>query len=123
MAQRIGRDSSGVFIIAATPFTDNGEIDHDSLRRLVDFYAGHGVTGLTILGMMGEANKMTPEERRAVIPRGERRPYGGLRGRGVVVGRSGQSVLTREGAHRRTAGQPVEASLAAGRGGQGRRAS
>lgn len=67
MAQRIGRDSSGVFIIAATPFTDNGEIDHDSLRRLVDFYAGHGVTGLTILGMMGEANKMTPEERRAVI--------------------------------------------------------
>ncbi|AYF00692.1 dihydrodipicolinate synthase family protein [Paracoccus yeei] len=67
MAQRIGRDSSGVFIIVATPFTDNGEIDHDSLRRLVDFYAGHGVTGLTILGMMGEANKMTPEERRAVI--------------------------------------------------------
>lgn len=67
MAQRIGRDSSGVFIIAATPFTDNGEIDHDSLRRLVGFYAGHGVTGLTILGMMGEANKMTPEERRAVI--------------------------------------------------------
>lgn len=67
MAQQIGRDSSGVFIIAATPFTDNGEIDHDSLRRLVDFYAGHGVTGLTILGMMGEANKMTPEERRAVI--------------------------------------------------------
>ena len=67
MAQRIGRDSSGVFIIAATPFTDTGEIDHDSLRRLVDFYAGHGVTGLTILGMMGEANKMTPEERRAVI--------------------------------------------------------
>ncbi|WP_423210233.1 dihydrodipicolinate synthase family protein [Paracoccus yeei] len=67
MAQRIGRDSSGVFIIAATPFTDHGEIDHDSLRRLVDFYAGHGVTGLTILGMMGEANKMTPEERRAVI--------------------------------------------------------
>ncbi|ARC38296.1 dihydrodipicolinate synthase family protein [Paracoccus yeei] len=67
MAQRIGRDSSGVLIIAATPFTDNGEIDHDSLRRLVDFYAGHGVTGLTILGMMGEANKMTPEERRAVI--------------------------------------------------------
>ncbi|ABL71495.1 MULTISPECIES: dihydrodipicolinate synthase family protein [Paracoccus] len=67
MAQRIGRDSGGVFIIAATPFTDRGEIDHDSLRRLVDFYAGHGVTGLTILGMMGEANKMTPEERRAVV--------------------------------------------------------
>lgn len=67
MAQSITRDTSGVFIIAATPFAEDGALDHDSLRRLVDFYIGHGVTGLTILGMMGEANKMTPEERRAVI--------------------------------------------------------
>ncbi len=67
MAQQINRDTRGVYIIAATPFTDAGEVDHDSLRSLVDFYIGHGVTGLTILGMMGEANKMTPEERCAVI--------------------------------------------------------
>ncbi|AZB57369.1 dihydrodipicolinate synthase family protein [Cereibacter sphaeroides] len=67
MAERINRDTRGVYIIAATPFTDRGEIDHDSLRSLVDFYIGHGVTGLTILGMMGEANKMTGDERRAVI--------------------------------------------------------
>ncbi|WP_444668002.1 dihydrodipicolinate synthase family protein [Cereibacter changlensis] len=67
MAERINRHTSGVYIIAATPFTDQGDIDHDSLRRLVDFYIGHGVTGLTILGMMGEANKMTGDERRAVI--------------------------------------------------------
>lgn len=67
MAGKINRETSGVYIIAATPFTDDGALDHDSLRRLVDFYIGHGVTGLTILGMMGEANKMTSEERRAVI--------------------------------------------------------
>lgn len=67
MTQLINRSSRGVFIIAATPFTDQGEVDHDSLRRLVDFYISHGVSGLTILGMMGEANKMTAEERRAVI--------------------------------------------------------
>ncbi|MEL5878368.1 dihydrodipicolinate synthase family protein [Cereibacter sphaeroides] len=67
MAERINRDTRGVYIIAATPFTDRGEIDHDSLRSLVDFYIGHGVTGLTILGMMGEANKMTGDERRAVV--------------------------------------------------------
>lgn len=67
MAERINRDTRGVYIIAATPFTDRGEIDHDSLLSLVDFYIGHGVTGLTILGMMGEANKMTGDERRAVI--------------------------------------------------------
>jgi len=67
LARKIDRETSGVYIIAATPFTDDGALDHDSLRRLVDFYIGHGVSGLTILGMMGEANKMTAEERRAVI--------------------------------------------------------
>lgn len=67
MAELINRDTSGVYIIAATPFTDAGEVDHDSIRSMVDFYAGHGVTGMTILGMMGEANKLTPDERHAVI--------------------------------------------------------
>lgn len=67
MAYKIDRGTSGVYIIAATPFTDNGAVDHDSTRRMVDFYIGHGVTGLTILGMMGEANKLTAEERRELI--------------------------------------------------------
>ncbi len=67
MAQPINRTTRGVYIIAATPFADNGGIDHDSIRSMVDFSIRHGVTGLTILGMMGEANKMTGEERRAVI--------------------------------------------------------
>lgn len=67
MAEPINRHTHGVYIIAATPFTDQGAIDHESLCRLVDFYIGHGVSGLTILGMMGEANKMTGDERRQVI--------------------------------------------------------
>ncbi|QDL91158.1 dihydrodipicolinate synthase family protein [Paroceanicella profunda] len=65
----IDRTTSGVYIICATPFTETGALDLDSLDRLVDFYVGTGVTGLTILGMMGEADKLTPEERRAVIDR------------------------------------------------------
>lgn len=67
MTQTIDRQARGVYIISATPFAENGALDHESLERLVDFYIGHGVTGLTILGMMGEANKMTPDERRSVI--------------------------------------------------------
>ncbi len=42
-------------------------MDYGSLRRLVDFYIGHGVTGITVLGMMGEANEMTCQEPRDVI--------------------------------------------------------
>ena len=64
---QITRDTNGVFIIAATPFDLNGAIDTESLRRLIDFYLDHGVDGMTILGIMGEANKMTQEERRGVI--------------------------------------------------------
>jgi len=52
----------GVSVIAVTPFTEAGELDLDSTDRMVDFYLGVGATGLTILGMMGEASKLTPAE-------------------------------------------------------------
>lgn len=66
---RIGRDTSGVYVICATPFTQTGAVDWPSLDRLVDHYAEAGVTGITALGIMGEADKLTPEERRAVLAR------------------------------------------------------
>lgn len=58
----IHRKSNGVFVIAATPFTDDGALDLDSTDRMVDFYIDMGVTGMTILGIMGEAPKLTSEE-------------------------------------------------------------
>ena len=61
--------SSGVFVIAVTPFTDSGALDLDSTDRLVDFYLSHGVTGMTILGMMGEAPKLSGAESRAFTER------------------------------------------------------
>ena len=67
MTHFINRKSNGVFIIAATPFLPIGAVDHNSLKKLVEFYISHGVSGITILGMMGEANKMSPEERRSII--------------------------------------------------------
>ncbi|MEO1776363.1 MAG: dihydrodipicolinate synthase family protein [Pseudomonadota bacterium] len=65
----IHRDTRGVFIIAATPFAQDGALDLDSAERLVDFYAGCGVNGMTILGVMGEAPKLTPDEARAFAAR------------------------------------------------------
>ena len=64
---QLNRDTSGVYIIAATPFDSTGELDIASLRRLVDFYREKGVSGITILGMMGEADKLSPEEQRKVV--------------------------------------------------------
>ncbi|MRX45224.1 dihydrodipicolinate synthase family protein [Agromyces kandeliae] len=63
----IDADSRGVFAIAPTPFHPDGAVDSASLRRLIDFYASAGVTGLTVLGQMGEAPKLAAEESLAIV--------------------------------------------------------
>ena len=77
-------DASGVYIIAATPFTDDGAVDSASLDRLMDFYLGCGVTGVTVLGIMGEAPKLTHAESVALTRQVVRR----VNGLPVVVGAS-----------------------------------
>lgn len=62
-------ESKGVYAIATTPFFENGSIDFNSIDRLTDFYEESGCTGVTILGIMGEAPKMEPEESRAIVKR------------------------------------------------------
>lgn len=64
-----GPDAKGVFPIAATPFTPQGEIDWPSVDRLTDFYLQAGASSLTILGIMGEAPKLTAGESRALVAR------------------------------------------------------
>jgi 4-hydroxy-tetrahydrodipicolinate synthase len=59
---RLTEDANGVYVIAATPFDDRGAIDQRSIRSMVSFYFGKGADGLTILGMMGEAPKLTLAE-------------------------------------------------------------
>jgi len=55
-------EAKGVYVIAATPFRNGGELDLDGLDRLVDWCLERGVDGLTILGQLGEAPKLTKEE-------------------------------------------------------------
>ncbi|KQQ44887.1 dihydrodipicolinate synthetase [Rhizobium sp. Leaf311] len=62
----INNQTSGVFVIACTPFTDDGAIDVTSIDSMVDFYYDKGADGLTILGMMGEAPKLTQAESIAI---------------------------------------------------------
>ena len=61
--------AQGVFTIAVTPFLPDGAIDWDSVDSMVDFYIEKGATGLTILGMMGEAGKLTAAESIAIVKR------------------------------------------------------
>jgi len=57
----------GVFPILATPFETNENPDLESFDRLVRFIAGLGVDGITILGVLGEANRLLDREREQLI--------------------------------------------------------
>lgn len=65
----ITRTTAGVYAIAPTPFHPDGSVDYDSIDHLVEAYHQAGVTGLTVLGQLGEAPKLTPEEARKVAER------------------------------------------------------
>ena len=52
----------GVFPIAPTPFLPDGTLDKASTAKLFDHYASIGSTGLTVLGIMGEATKLDHAE-------------------------------------------------------------
>ncbi len=54
--------TSGTFAIAPTPFHEDGRIDAASIDRMTDFYLEAGCTGITVLGIMGEAPKLEPQE-------------------------------------------------------------
>ncbi len=59
----------GVCTIALTPFTDEGGVDFGGIDALADHYLESGVDGLVVLGIMGEAHKLTDAERSAVVER------------------------------------------------------
>ena len=65
----LNESANGVFVITVTPFTDDGALDLASTDRAVDFYLERGATGLTVLGVMGEAPKLTAEEARSYVKR------------------------------------------------------
>lgn len=58
---------SGVFPILATPFQVDERLDEDSLRRMLAFMADIGVQGVTVLGVLGEANRMLDRERESIV--------------------------------------------------------
>ena len=52
----------GVIVIAPTPFHPDGRIDDGSIDRMTDFFIEKGMTGITVLGQLGEAPKLEHTE-------------------------------------------------------------
>jgi 4-hydroxy-tetrahydrodipicolinate synthase len=60
-------EAQGVYVIAPTPFHPDGRIDTSSIDRMTDFFLGAGVTGMTVLGQLGEAPKMDHTESVSIV--------------------------------------------------------
>jgi 4-hydroxy-tetrahydrodipicolinate synthase len=59
---RLDETAAGVYIISVTPFTETGALDLPGTDQLLEWYIERGITGITILGMMGEAPKLSAAE-------------------------------------------------------------
>lgn len=57
----------GVHVVAATPFLPDESLDEASIGSLVDFCHANGADGLLVLGVMGEADRLSDAERERVI--------------------------------------------------------
>lgn len=66
---RLDATAHGVYPIAPTPFHEDGRIDEASIDRLSEAYLASGATGLTVLGIMGEAPKLEASEALSVSAR------------------------------------------------------
>ncbi len=82
---KLDASATGVYLITVTPFTDTGALDLPSTDRMIDFCMECGVTGFTVLGILGEATKLTAEESRIYVRQVLKRVNGRVP---VVVGAS-----------------------------------
>lgn len=54
---------AGCIPILCTPFTEDGSVDHDSLRREIEWVIGEGAVGVAGLALASEGYKLTERER------------------------------------------------------------
>lgn len=57
----------GICPIIATPFYDNGEVDYESLNRLVRHLINGGCHAVTLFGIAGEYYKLSDDERKKMV--------------------------------------------------------
>jgi 4-hydroxy-tetrahydrodipicolinate synthase len=58
---------SGVHCVMATPFLPDESLDEASLATLIDFLVASGCDGILILGVLGEADKLSDAERDRMV--------------------------------------------------------
>jgi len=57
----------GSFVALITPFNNDGKVDFDGFRTLIDFQAANGTSAVLIMGSTGEVSTLSTEERQKII--------------------------------------------------------
>ena len=60
-------DLNGVVAVLNTPFTQENQIDYDSITRYVENALESGTSGFLVPAMAAEINKLSPDERRVFV--------------------------------------------------------
>jgi 4-hydroxy-tetrahydrodipicolinate synthase len=81
----------GVYSVLPTPFRAGGDIDLDSMKKVVDLIVGAGVKGVTALGVTGEVARLGEKERAVVVEAVVKQVNGRAK---VIVGASADGVRT-----------------------------
>jgi 4-hydroxy-tetrahydrodipicolinate synthase len=81
----------GVYSVLPTAFSQNGDLDDESLRRVIDLFIGAGVNGVTALGVTGEVARLDDAERRRVLEVVTSHVNGRI---GVVAGTTAEGTRT-----------------------------
>jgi 4-hydroxy-tetrahydrodipicolinate synthase len=81
----------GVYSVLPTPFKAGGDVDVESLKRVVDLVVAAGVNGVTALGVTGEVARLNERERHLVADAVIRQVDGRAK---VIVGASADGVRT-----------------------------
>lgn len=84
----------GVYPILVTPFDAREELDLESFDRLIRFMVAIGVDGVTILGVLGESNRLLDSEREQLIRTAVNAAAGRMP---IVVGTSHKGTLATRG--------------------------
>ena len=57
----------GSFVALITPFNQDGKVDHNGFKTLIDFQSTNGTSAVLIMGSTGEVSALSVEERHEII--------------------------------------------------------
>lgn len=83
----------GSFVALVTPMNNDGSIDYEGFRTLLDWHAENGTEAVLIMGSTGEVSMLSAEERRQIITETAKMKHGNMLMYYGVTGNNTQTTI------------------------------